>query len=734
MFAPFGPPAAQPGGATPEYKVRGGADVLTAELLISPSLSLPLEPAHEVRCYVSVTWLSSATALRFCGSSAQPATSRLRCEMQFRGCSWRQSYGTVLLGRKPPTAICPCPKRFSGTRNAGARKPQITHQSKIIEFRAEASRGQQEIPAASNTKIRFCETKAAMNLFRKDAISTKNEKEKEIQYEDPPDGGWGWMVVIHCFLVNILVMGTLKSFGIFFVAFQDEFRGSAESISWIGSIMSSMRLSGAPIASVACAKLGPRVTSIMGAVLVSGGFIMSIFASTVVYLYFSMGLIVGMGFALLYQSFSVVTALYFRKRLATAYAIGRSGMGLTFALAPFTQLLLNQYAWQGAMLILGGLMLNLVATGMLLRPINVKPPVSNATSSPIQKSPAVSLKSSSEKEYTKSCLNGSSHISNGLSKSDSSPPLPPTLRDTENLGGQCTQGPQDQSAKPELTRLVLGGVNGHEPHRDLGLCKPTTPDSSAELNGSMNGSTIVGHPSHASTPSEVTVTKAKVLDFSLLKDPFFCIYTWSVVFSQLAYFIPYFHLSARARTLGINAMDASFIISVAGITETIAQLASGWVTDRNLFHKYHFHKAYLILCGLVNLLSPLADSYILLMVYGVFFAVFCGGYMALLLPVLVDLVGSEQLNNSMGFSMFFVGLGCLTGPPLAGFLYDYTQTYDCSFYLAGFCYLLSSLSLFLEPLAQRWTARKKVAQTNRAESGCKTNGCFTLDRLQNGVV
>lgn len=152
MFAPFGPPAAQPGGATPEYKVRGGADVLTAELLISPpspSLSLPLEPAHEVRCYVSVTWLSSATALRFCGSSAQPATSRLRCEMQFRGCSWRQSYGTVLLGRKPPTAICPCPKRFSGTRNAGARKPQITHQSKIIEFRAEASRGQQEIPGMS---------------------------------------------------------------------------------------------------------------------------------------------------------------------------------------------------------------------------------------------------------------------------------------------------------------------------------------------------------------------------------------------------------------------------------------------------------------------------------------------------------------------------------------------------------------------------------------------------------
>lgn len=93
--------------------------------------------------------------------------------------------------------------------------------------------------------------------------------------------------------------------------------------------------------------------------------------------------------------------------------------------------------------------------------------------------------------------------------------------------------------------------------------------------------------------------------------------------------------SSLSNSKSLSWPHKNTLFFVVGITETIAQLISGWVTDRNLFHKYHYHKAYLILCGLVNLLSPLATSYILLMVYAVFFAIFCGGYMALLLPVLV---------------------------------------------------------------------------------------------------
>ena len=76
---------------------------------------------------------------------------------------------------------------------------------------------------------------------------------------------------------------------------------------------------------------------------------------------------------MIYLPAVVSVTLYFEKRrsLATGLSMCGSGIG-TIIFAPLVEILVDEYGWRGAALIMGGLVLNGCIFGSLLRPLELK--------------------------------------------------------------------------------------------------------------------------------------------------------------------------------------------------------------------------------------------------------------------------------------------------------------------------------------------------------------------------
>ena len=56
----------------------------------------------------------------------------------------------------------------------------------------------------------------------------------------PPDGGWGWMVVLGSFMIHVIADGVAYSFGIFLSDLIDHFDAGRGEVGWISSLMVGM--------------------------------------------------------------------------------------------------------------------------------------------------------------------------------------------------------------------------------------------------------------------------------------------------------------------------------------------------------------------------------------------------------------------------------------------------------------------------------------------------------------
>uniref|UniRef100_A0A3Q3WXC0 Monocarboxylate transporter 1 n=1 Tax=Mola mola TaxID=94237 RepID=A0A3Q3WXC0_MOLML len=194
----------------------------------------------------------------------------------------------------------------------------------------------------------------------------------------PPEGGWGWAVVVGAFISIGFSYAFPKSITVFFKDIEAIFDATPSQVSWISSIMLAVMYAGGPISSILVNKFGSRPIIILGGCLAGTGLVSASFCNTVEQLYFFIGVVGGLGLAFNLNPALTMIGKYFYKRRPIANGIAMAGSPVFLStLAPLNSWLYDEFGWRGSFLILGGLLLNCCVAGSLMRPIGPKPQPAN---------------------------------------------------------------------------------------------------------------------------------------------------------------------------------------------------------------------------------------------------------------------------------------------------------------------------------------------------------------------
>ncbi|XP_034392561.1 monocarboxylate transporter 1-like [Cyclopterus lumpus] len=186
----------------------------------------------------------------------------------------------------------------------------------------------------------------------------------------PPEGGWGWAVVLGAFISIGFSYAFPKSITVFFKEIEVIFDATPSQVSWISSIMLAVMYAGGPISSILVNKYGSRPIILVGGCLAGSGLVGASFCHTVEQLYFFIGVVGGLGLAFNLNPALTMIGKYFYKRRPIANGIAMAGSPVFLStLAPLNSWLYDEFGWRGSFLILGGLLLNCCVAGALMRPL-----------------------------------------------------------------------------------------------------------------------------------------------------------------------------------------------------------------------------------------------------------------------------------------------------------------------------------------------------------------------------
>lgn len=201
------------------------------------------------------------------------------------------------------------------------------------------------------------------------------------------------------------------------------------------------------------------------------------------------------------------------------------------------------------------------------------------------------------------------------------------------------------------------------------------------------GATLLLQPAPAARRGAGGQVPGTPLGQALRSRPFFWLYAMCLLGAP-AMFVPFAHLSAAARDLGVAEAQAVGLVGMIGIGSLVGRFAIGAVADR--LGRPRTLVAAMASLGLSMALWALAGGYPALLVFALWMGLSYGGTVSLMPALCMDLFGARAVSSIIGVLYTGAALGNLGGPWLAGRLFDATHSYQGAVWGCGVLALASA--------------------------------------------
>jgi len=168
------------------------------------------------------------------------------------------------------------------------------------------------------------------------------------------------------------------------------------------------------------------------------------------------------------------------------------------------------------------------------------------------------------------------------------------------------------------------------------------------------------------------------------------------LFGAPSMFVPFAHLSASARDLGVPEAQAVGLVGLIGIGSLTGRFAVGALADR--LGRGPALLGVMASLGLSMALWLLAPGYVPLAVFALWMGLSYGGSVSLMPALCMDFFGARAVSSIIGTLYTGAALGNLAGPWVAGRVFDATGSYAP---VIGACVALSAVATFAAWRAMR---------------------------------